>query len=125
MYVLLYVRLRRTVFYIAPGEPGDSFLFVKYRSALLSPSQVLVDTAYETKRMRSTLAENMAARMSLESQRREEIIVYNRELREKATAQKAKVRGRGRPRRPARPPAALLCVGESRLRRRSIPIARL
>lgn len=54
---------------------------------------MLVDTAYETKRMRSMLAENMAARMSLESQRREEIIVYNREIREKATAQKAKVRG--------------------------------
>lgn len=53
--------------------------------------QVLVDAAYETKRMRSMLAENMAARMSLESQRREEIIVYNRELREKSTAQKAKV----------------------------------
>lgn len=52
---------------------------------------MLVDTAYETKRMRSMLAENMAARMSLESQRREEIIVYNRELREKSTAQKAKV----------------------------------
>ena len=52
---------------------------------------MLVDAAYETKRMRSMLAENMAARMSLESQRREEIIVYNRELREKSTAQKAKV----------------------------------
>lgn len=54
-------------------------------------AQVLVDAAYETKRIRSMLAENMAARMSLESQRREEMIVYNRELREKATAQKAKV----------------------------------
>lgn len=60
--------------------------------------QVLVDTAYETKRVRSMLAENMAARMSLESQRREEVIVYNREQREKAAAQKAKVRVRaGRP----------------------------
>ncbi|CAM9326712.1 unnamed protein product [Scytosiphon promiscuus] len=56
--------------------------------------EVLVDAAYETKRIRSMLAENMAARMSLESQRREEIIVYNRELREKATAQKAKVHAR-------------------------------
>ncbi|CAN0373681.1 unnamed protein product, partial [Hapterophycus canaliculatus] len=56
--------------------------------------QVLVDAAYETKRIRSMLAENMAARMSLESQRREEMIVYNRELREKATAQKVKVHAR-------------------------------
>lgn len=53
--------------------------------------QVLVDTAYETKRIRSVLETNMAARMSLESQRREELIVYNRELREKATALKTKV----------------------------------
>ncbi|CAN0302956.1 unnamed protein product, partial [Ectocarpus sp. 4 AP-2014] len=56
--------------------------------------EVLVDTAYETKRIRSLLADNMAARMSLESQRREEIIVYNREMREKATAQKVKVHAR-------------------------------
>lgn len=53
--------------------------------------QVLVDTAYETKRIRSMLAENMAARMSLESQRREEIIAYNRDLKEQAAAQKTKV----------------------------------
>ena len=51
---------------------------------------MLIDTAYETKRIRSVLEENMRERMSLESQRREDIIAYNRELREKATAQKAK-----------------------------------
>lgn len=34
----------------------------------------------------------MRDRMTLESQRREEIITYNRELREKVNAQKAKVR---------------------------------
>lgn len=54
--------------------------------------KVLVDAAYETKRIRSVLEENMNARMSLESQRREEIIQYNRALREKATAQKIKVK---------------------------------
>lgn len=92
------------------------------------PPQVLVDTAYETKRMRSVLADNMAARMSLESQRREEIIVYNREQREKAATQKAKVCtggnvGNMRPRagRGAQPrrPTSGERFGESRLRQAS------
>lgn len=52
---------------------------------------MLVDAAYETKRIRSVLEDNMKARMSLESQRREEIIQYNRDVREKLTAQKTKV----------------------------------
>lgn len=52
---------------------------------------MLVDAAYETKRIRSVLEENMAARMNFESQRREEIIQYNRTVRERVAMQKATV----------------------------------
>lgn len=71
------------------GLNGGHYLFVHLSLGL---PKVVVDTAYETKRVRSVLEENMAARMSLESQRREDVIVYNREIREKSAAQKAKVK---------------------------------
>ncbi|CAN0049415.1 unnamed protein product, partial [Discosporangium mesarthrocarpum] len=78
----LFARARRSL-----RDREYSLLPVEVKVALL---EVLVDMAYETKRVRSLLEQNMAERMQLESKRREDLIALNRDMKERAAAQRQK-----------------------------------